>query len=145
MYKDATLFFSQDAVATIAHVIPTMDRIDAMLSSSSTDSEPLSPSVKHALSFARKIMDKYYSKTDLSNVYRIAMGMFLMGSVLFHTDYCLVLHPQMKLKYFQQHGWSKAWIDTAKDIVREEFVKYKVPQATVAASVCHCFSLRAPH
>jgi hypothetical protein len=78
MYKDATLFFSQDAVATIAHVIPTMDRIDAMLSSSST--EPLSPSVKHALSFARKIMDKYYSKTDLSNVYRIAMGMFLMVS-----------------------------------------------------------------
>ena len=73
MYKEATLFFSQDAVATIAHVIPTMDRIDTMLSSSST--EPLSPSVKHALSFARKIMDKYYSKTDLSNVYRIAMGM----------------------------------------------------------------------
>jgi len=79
MYKDATLFFSQDAVATIAHVIPTMDRIDAMLSSHST--EPLSPSFKHALSFARKIMDKYYSKTDLSNVYRIAMGKFLMVSV----------------------------------------------------------------
>jgi hypothetical protein len=74
MYKEATLFFSQDAIATIAHVIPTMDRIDAMLSDSST--EPLSPSVKHALSFARTIMDKYYSKTDLSNVYRIAMGMF---------------------------------------------------------------------
>jgi hypothetical protein len=79
MYKDATLFFSQDAIATIAHVIPTMDRIDAMLSSSST--KPLSPSVKHALSFARKIMDKYYSKTDLSNVYRIAMGMVLIVSV----------------------------------------------------------------
>jgi hypothetical protein len=74
MYKEATVFFSQDSVSTIAHVIPTMDRIEAMLSSSST--EPLSPSVKHALSFARTIMDKYYSKTDLSNVYRIAMGMF---------------------------------------------------------------------
>jgi hypothetical protein len=80
MYKDATLFFSQDAVATIAHVIPTMDQIDAMLSSSST--KPLLSSVKHALSFARKIMDKYYSKTDLSNVYRIAMGMVLMVSHL---------------------------------------------------------------
>jgi len=72
MYKDATLFFSQDTVATIAHVIPTMDRIDAMLRRSSVDA--LSPSVKHALSFAQTIMDKYYSKTDLSNVYRIAMG-----------------------------------------------------------------------
>ena len=79
MYKDATLFFFQDAVVTIAHVIPTMDRIDAMLSSSST--EPLLPSVKHALSFVQKIMDKYYSKTDLSNVYQIAMGVFLMVSV----------------------------------------------------------------
>ena len=74
MYKEATLFFSQDAVATIAHVIPTMDWINDMLSNSST--EPLLPSVKHALSFAWTIMDKYYSKTDLSNVYQIAMGMF---------------------------------------------------------------------
>ncbi|KAF8224569.1 hypothetical protein L208DRAFT_1161328, partial [Tricholoma matsutake] len=52
-----------------------------------------------------KLMDKYYSKTDLSNVYRIAM----------------VLHPQLKLKYFQQHGWTKEWIKTAEDIVWEEF------------------------
>ena len=79
MYKDTTLFFSQDSVATIAHVIPTMDRIDMMLNSSST--KLLSPSVKHALAFARKIMDKYYSKMDFLNVYRIAMGMFLMVSV----------------------------------------------------------------
>ena len=51
-----------------------MDRIDALLSD--TTVEPLSPSVKHALTFARKSINKYYSKTDLSNVYRIAMGMF---------------------------------------------------------------------
>jgi hypothetical protein len=79
MYKDAMLFFSQDTVAMIAHVIPTMDQIDVMLSSSST--KPLSPSVKHALSFVQKIMDKYYSKMDLSNIYWIAMGKFLMVSV----------------------------------------------------------------
>ena len=73
MYKDATLFFSQDNVVTIAHVVLTMDRIDAMLSNSAT--MPLTPAIKHALSFARRLMDKYYSKTDFSNVYRIAMGM----------------------------------------------------------------------
>ena len=72
MYKDATLFFSQDNVVTIANVVPTMDRIDDMLSSSAKT--PLHPAVKHALTFARKLMDKYYSKTDLSNVYRITMG-----------------------------------------------------------------------
>jgi hypothetical protein len=73
LFKDATLFFSKDAVETIAHVIPTMDRIDAMLKESIT--EPIAPAVKHALKFARSIMDKYYSKTDLSDIYRIAMGM----------------------------------------------------------------------
>jgi hypothetical protein len=73
MYKDATLFFSQDNVMTIANVVPTMDHIDAMLNSSAK--MPLNPAVEHALTFMRKLMDKYYSKTDLSNVYRIAMGM----------------------------------------------------------------------
>ena len=72
MYKDATLFFSQDNAVTIANVVPTMDRIDKMLSTSAAT--PLTPAVKHALTFACKLMDEYYSKTDLSNVYRIAMG-----------------------------------------------------------------------
>ena len=73
MYKDATLFFSKDNVVTIANVVPTMDRIDKMLSVSAATS--LIPPVKHALTFARKLMDKYYSKTDLSNVYCISMGL----------------------------------------------------------------------
>jgi hypothetical protein len=106
MYKDATTFFSQESVSTIAHVIPTIDRIDTMLSESST--EPLTPAVKHGLSFARRVLNKYYSKTDDSNIYRIAM----------------ILHPQIKLKYFQRHKWSQEWIDTAEAILREEFLKY---------------------
>jgi hypothetical protein len=73
IYKEATLLFSQDSIATIALVIPTMDRIDTALRT--TGPTALNPSVKHALVFARKHLDKYYSKTDLSNVYRIAMGM----------------------------------------------------------------------
>jgi hypothetical protein len=73
IYKDATMFFSQDSATTIAHVIPTMDRIDAVLRS--TGDTALTPSVKHALTFTRKHLDKYYSKMDMSNVYRIAMGM----------------------------------------------------------------------
>jgi hypothetical protein len=72
MYKAATVFFSRDDVETIAHVIPTIDRIDSMLDDA--NSEPLAPSVKVALKFARKAMNSYYSKTDHSNVYRIAMG-----------------------------------------------------------------------
>ena len=103
-----------------------MDRIDALLSR--TPVEPLSPSVKHALQFARASINKYYSKTDLSNVYRIAMGMFLDALLLIMligiSFFLSVLHPQLKLKYFQQRDWSKDWIDTAEAIVREEYAKY---------------------
>jgi len=38
----------------------------------------------------------------------------------------IVLHPQLKLKYFQQHGWEKEWISMAEEMVRDEFKKYDV-------------------
>jgi hypothetical protein len=72
IYKDATLFFSQDQVLMITNIIPTMDHIDSLLNNATT--EPLSSSVKHALTFVCKSINKYYSKTDVSNVYHIAMG-----------------------------------------------------------------------
>jgi hypothetical protein len=48
----------------------------------------------------------------------------------------LVLHPQLKLKYFQQHRWPKTWVNTAEDMVREEFTNYNVPAETAHTSVC---------
>ena len=119
------LFFSHDSATTIAHVIPLMDQINSVLRDAGTTA--LAPSVKHALMFACKLLNKYYLKTDLSNVYRVAMG-----RLSFSLHYCtinlcaIVLHPQLKLKYFQQHGWEKEWINTAEEIVREEFKKYDV-------------------
>ncbi|KAG6848965.1 hypothetical protein C0991_012306, partial [Blastosporella zonata] len=93
-----------------------MDRIDQMLKRSSLDTaktnsldKALEPSVKHALTFARSHLNKYYSKTDTSNVYRIA----------------IILHPKLKTKYFQQNGWDKQWIDTALEIIQEEWSHYK--------------------
>jgi hypothetical protein len=71
MYKDAMLFFSQDDAITIANVVLTMDWIDAMLSSSAMT--PLAPAIKLTLTFAHWLMDKYYSKTDLLNMYCIAI------------------------------------------------------------------------
>jgi len=112
-----------------------MDRIDTLLHDPGTTA--LTPSVKHALTFARKVLDKYYSKTDLSNVYRVAMG-----KSSFSLPYCIVnscaivLHPQLKLKYFQQHGWEKEWINTAEEIVRDEFEKYDVSNNKVPSPVC---------
>jgi hypothetical protein len=71
MYKDATIFFSQDNAVIILNVVPIMDQINIMLSSLATT--PLALAIKHALTFVCWLMDKYYSKTDLSNVYCIAV------------------------------------------------------------------------
>ena len=50
--------------------------------------------------------------------------------------YHIVLHPQLKLKYFQQHSWKKEWIVTAEVPVREEFAKYCGLQEPVEIMVC---------
>ena len=38
--------------------------------------ETLSPMVRNAAKRGRKILDKYYSRTDETIIFRIAMGMF---------------------------------------------------------------------
>ena len=49
----------------------------------------------------------------------------------------LVLHPADKLKYFSKQKWDKAWIDTAEEIVQEEFkhnyATYIVPKSGKAS------------
>ena len=38
-----------------------------------------------------------------------------------YIDAFSVLHPHHKLHYFKTAGWEEDWIETARDIVREEF------------------------
>jgi hypothetical protein len=111
-----------------------MDQINVLLYDPGMTA--LTPSVKYALTFARKLLNKYYSKTDLSNVYRVAMGRSSFSLHYFTINSCsIVLHPQLKLKYFQQHGWEKEWINTAEEIVRDEFKKYDVSDNKVPSPV----------
>ncbi|KAJ7321324.1 hypothetical protein DFH08DRAFT_970183 [Mycena albidolilacea] len=87
VFKRVTLLFSSDEKSTIAHVITTMDKIDNILTSTIVSSSarcPIHNSVRKALNLAKTTLNKYYSRTNTSNVYRIAM----------------VLHPSLKLKYF---------------------------------------------
>jgi hypothetical protein len=50
-----------------------MDHIDKHLATSAIDDNyPLA--LKAALAIGKKTLNKYYEKTDLSEVYRIAMG-----------------------------------------------------------------------
>lgn len=73
MFKQATLFFSQDGVPNIATVIPAMDTIDEFLTSHARESTLLA-CIQAALAVGKTTLNRYYSKTDLSDVYRIAMS-----------------------------------------------------------------------
>ena len=68
------------------------------------------PSLAAAMKLARKKMDRYYSLTDSSSIYQIAM----------------ILHPGMKLVYFRNQKWEEEWIKEAESLVRDEYVtKYE--------------------
>lgn len=75
IFKDATLFFSR-CTPSISTVIPAMDHIDAHLAMAA-QSAVYSPSIRAALAIGKKTLNRYYNKTDYSEVYRIAMGTFI--------------------------------------------------------------------
>lgn len=52
-----------------------MDAIDEAFATGIIDDQVLSNPIRHALSIGKKTLNKYYSLTDDSHIYRIAMGM----------------------------------------------------------------------
>ncbi|KAM6495181.1 hypothetical protein JOM56_009804 [Amanita muscaria] len=106
IFKDATLYFSRDGVPNIAMVIPAMDHLDEALATNTINAN-ISDPIQAALLIGKKTLNHYYSKTDLSGVYRIAM----------------ILHPRHKLAYFKQARWEDEWIKTAHELIRDTYYK----------------------
>ncbi len=71
-FKKATLFFS-GSTPNLSNVIPAMDHLDKFLTNSSC-SPKLDHSMRVACELAKKTLNNYYSHTDMSKTYRIAMG-----------------------------------------------------------------------
>ena len=87
--------------------------------------QPYHPTIRAAMKLARNKINRYYSMTDLSSAYRIAMGKYFNLLILImylSTDNQLVLHPGLKLEYFRQKEWDEEWIDNAEDLAREVYV-----------------------
>ena len=73
IFKMVTLQFSSDTPC-LASVIPAMDKMHHELTVVSQNTE-YSPALRITLRLGTKLLNKYYSLTDDSDVYRIAMGM----------------------------------------------------------------------
>ncbi|KAJ3965038.1 hypothetical protein EV361DRAFT_780934, partial [Lentinula raphanica] len=93
----------------VADVIPVIDLINHKLEDLVNDMTK--PSIVRASAAkGRAVLNKYYSKTDDSKMYRI----------------CMMLHPKYKLQYFDKAQWESTWKDTAINILREEWdLRYK--------------------
>ncbi|KAF8256681.1 hypothetical protein EI94DRAFT_1488774, partial [Lactarius quietus] len=90
---------------SLSTVIPAMNHIDKVLATSSDSPNQFNLAIRAALAIGKKAMNRYYDKTDQSEVYRISM----------------VLHPRHKLEYFKKQKWEVPWIQDAREIVRREF------------------------
>ena len=75
IFKDATLFVLQET-PNLVTVIPAMDHNDKFLTTSSDGSHRFSIAVHAALAIGQKAMNRYYNRTDHSDIYQIAMGIF---------------------------------------------------------------------
>ena len=73
--KDGTEFFSHRS-PNLAAVIPAMDHIDKDFTTKTQADSNTHPAIRYALTLAKKTLNRYYSLTDESEVYRIAMGKF---------------------------------------------------------------------
>lgn len=57
-----------------------MDHIDEYMTTASTNLS-LDPAIRTALALAKKTLNRYYTLTDSSEVYRIAMGACFHSSI----------------------------------------------------------------
>jgi hypothetical protein len=101
-----------------------MDHIDEYLATAALNADyPVA--IKAALAIGKTTLNRYYNKTDHSEIFRIAMGIFFFNIQLTWTPtnflFNLVLHPKHKLEYFRKAGWEDAWVTRAEEIVRTEF------------------------
>ncbi|KIK82107.1 hypothetical protein PAXRUDRAFT_90683, partial [Paxillus rubicundulus Ve08.2h10] len=73
-----------------------------------------SQAIYTAVSLTKSTLNCYYSLTDSSEVYYIAMGI---------VHCVLSLHPCHKLVYFMTACWEDDWIATAEQLVCKEYTQ----------------------
>ncbi|KAJ7805428.1 hypothetical protein B0H14DRAFT_2199988, partial [Mycena olivaceomarginata] len=94
-------FFLIPQQAPFSNGISAMDTIDDILQSQGD--RKLQPAVLRevALALGRATLQRYYQKTDASDIYRLA----------------LVLHPSFKLDYYRTNGFDSDWFSDTENIL----------------------------
>src|SRR5260370_16109876 len=72
VFKATMLLFSKKGTSNLCDILPAMESIEDTLSSNIKNTK-FHPSIRAALQLAQKTLNHYYTKTDLSMAYHIAM------------------------------------------------------------------------
>ncbi|KAF5333044.1 hypothetical protein D9758_017293 [Tetrapyrgos nigripes] len=102
LFLSKTKEYSQSSVALLHNVILDMDSFCEALSDVRDDAAK-HPAVRYSMVKGIAVLDKYYSLTDDSELYRAVM----------------IMHPKYKAQYFLDKGWEEDWIKTAIQIARQ--------------------------
>lgn len=102
-----------------------MDHFDQVLTSTMVSAK-YSAGIHAAIRIGKQTLDWYYSLTDASEVYRIAMGKYCFATLpLMLLNRLVVLDPRYKLGYFQRMKWEDEWVQTARKLTEEAFSDYE--------------------
>ncbi|GJE97034.1 hypothetical protein PsYK624_132440, partial [Phanerochaete sordida] len=119
IFLKATERISQSNVPLLHEVIPVIDIISGWLIESMANADgALSTQVRYGAVLGWKLLNKYYSATDESIMYRCIM----------------MLHPKHKLEYFREQKWKTTWITAAEELLRQEWELHYKPKPDENAS-----------
>ncbi len=132
-FLEATLRLSRKNIPQLYDVIPVIDVLANILDEAIVSGNK-HPAIILAIAKGSRMLNKYYSKTDMSMMYRMAMGesLKLLSSYSHHSNHdWIVLHPHYKLTYFRENNWEDDWITSARELVRTQWKDHYKPKHEV--------------
>ncbi|WVF70526.1 hypothetical protein IAT40_005316 [Kwoniella sp. CBS 6097] len=102
-FKTATIRFQYDLsrpIVTVASVVPYLDEVTKQLDKILLD-EKVPVMVRVGCCVGKNLANKYYSRSDESIIYRLA----------------ILLHPSMRMRYLTSQKWLEDWKQTARDLL----------------------------
>ena len=105
---------SQRNTYLILQVITLIVTLDGDLATMAED-KSLNRTICWAAKCASGVLNKYYSKTDETVIFRISM----------------ILHPTHKLRYFKLANWEQSWIDEAVRCLHDVWNSHYKPRSNL--------------
>ncbi|KNF01897.1 hypothetical protein PSTG_05014 [Puccinia striiformis f. sp. tritici PST-78] len=110
LFYEITLQISTSGSARLSNIVVFINQITEHLSTAISGAD-YPPALRNACRIGLKTTNKYYSLTDVSPLYRIA----------------IVLHPSFRDEYFKLVNWEPEWIVEAIGLTREMWVNFYKP------------------